>query len=492
MDDDAPTPGAPARSVIVAGLGPGDLDRLPGVHRDVLVDVSRSVVVRTLRHPAAAQLAELRPVESCDDLYEQRDTFDDVYAAITDRVVERADAEDVVYAVPGSPWVGEFAVRSILERLPGAEVLDAESFVDAVLHAVGYDPLDRGLRIVDGHHLPRPLVLDCPTIVGHLDAPVVLSDVVATMARVVPEGASVTVCAELGTADERVLSVPIDEVPAELAGLRTSLFVDTEPAGIVGAIRVSRTLRRECPWDRRQTHDSLVTHLKEETAELAEALAQLPDGEVDWVAYDAVEEELGDVLLQVLFHAVIAEERGAFTIDDVGTRLRGKLVRRHPHVFGDVEVDDADEVAANWERIKADEKPGAGDSLMDGVPEGMASLERAAKLQRRAATVGFDWTEPGAVVGALAAEVEELRSAIESGSDAAAELGDVLFTAVNVARHLDVSPEMLVRRATRRFEERFRSMEQSGPLRDLDAHELEGLWQEAKQAVEARARRPDA
>lgn len=486
MVSPAPAGGSATDSLIVTGLGPGNLERVPAMVRALLEDPARTIVVRTIHHPAATELAGLRSVETCDDLYEQFDDFDEVYSAIVERVLAHAAQRPTVYAVPGSPLVGEFAVGKLLELHPGIEVIPAESFVDALLHLVAYDPLSRGLRIINGHELPDPLVLDCPTIIGHLDAPAVLADVASALARVLPEGAEVLVCANLAADDEVVVAVPVDGVPAEMAGFRTSLFVDTLAAGLVGVVAVSRRLRRECPWDREQTHHSLVAHLVEEVNELIEAIAALPpdDTDVDYAAYDGVEEELGDVLLQVLFHSAIAAQRGVFGIDDVATRLQEKLVRRHPHVFGDVTADTSAQVASNWERIKAAEKGGSERaSLMDDVPAGVSALERAAHIQRRAAEVGFDWERAGDVVDVLRDEVTELRSALAGRGDPADELGDVLFTAVNLARHIDASPEVILHRATARFERRFRAMEETGSLAGLGLDVLEEIWQAAKREV---------
>lgn len=479
MDTGAAARGSATGELTITGLGPGDLSRLPSRHRELLEDPDRIVVVRTLHHPAAAQLADLRPVETCDDLYEESEGFDGVYRAIVRRVMDRMSEGSTIYAVPGSPLVGEFAVGMLLESVPGAEMVAAESFVDAVLREVGYDPLERGLRIVNGHELPDPLALDSPTIIGHLDAPAVLADVTAALSRVLPEGAQVTVCANLGARDETVATFPVDAVPAQLAGYRTSLFVDTTPAGLFGLAAVTKRLRAECPWDRRQTHVSLVTHLLEETHELIEAISALPD-EADYVAYDGVEEELGDVLLQVLLHAAITAERGAFGIDDVATRLQAKLVRRHPHVFGEVDVADAEEVATNWEKIKREEKGPGPSSIMEGLPAGLPALERAQRIQQKAATVGFDWDDPSTVVRVLRAEVEELAAAMEQGGDPAHELGDVMFTSVNLLRHLHLSGEVVLRQAIDRFERRMRAMEAAGPLDGLPLPDLEARWQAAK------------
>lgn len=465
--------------ITITGLGPGSLDRVPSPVRDMLLDQARTVVVRTASHPAAAELASMREIVSCDDLYEASDDFDDVYSAIADRVVSLAHDGPVVYAVPGSPMIGEFAVRKILDRVDGVEMVPAESFVDAILAEVAYDPLDRGLQILNGHSLPDPLVLDKPTVVGHLDRPEILADALDSIGRVIAEEAPVTLLSGLGAPDAMVVTAPVDDIDAALAGLRTSLFVDAPPAGLIGAVQVMRRLRHECPWDREQTHQSLVKNLVEEAYELIEAISRLPDDEIDWVAYSEVEDELGDVLLQVLFHEAIARQVGGFDIDGVAGVMRDKLVRRHPHVFGDVEVADASEVKQNWDRIKAEEG-GRGDSALDGVPAGMPAMQRASKVQNRAAKVGFDWKHAGEVLPKVREEVEELAAALDGDGDTEAEIGDLLFTMINLTRHLGIDPEVALRRATMRFEGRFRVMEEDGPLSGLDLDALNRRWDAAK------------
>jgi tetrapyrrole methylase family protein/MazG family protein len=437
--------------ITVAGLGPGDLNRLPESVRMLLLDPDRVVVCRTEDHPAAAQLADLRPVVFCDDLYRSCDTFEEVYDAIADRVVKTSRKGPVIYAVPGSPLVGEFAVRKLLDSLEEVEVVPAESFVDAVLAEVGYDPLDRGLQILNGQRLPDPLVLAVPTIIGHLDRPEVLADACAAVGRVVAEETRILVLVDLGTASPKLTEAFPGEVDPALAGPRTSLFIDAEPGGLIGAVHVMRRLREECPWDREQTHHSLVKNLVEEAYELVEAISRLDEDEPDWVDYAAVEDEVGDVLLQVLFHSVIAREAGAFDIDDAAEVMRRKLVRRHPHVFADVEVGSAAEVKSNWDRIKAEERGDEGERpLFAGVPEGMPALHRAAKIQNRAAKAG---EERGGVAEALAA-VKKRLGEVEEGfdSDPEAGVGELLFALVSVARHLGVDPELALRRAIARFQ----------------------------------------
>ena len=466
--------------ITVVGLGPSGLGRVPGHIWELLTDQSRPVVLRTIHHPAAGELAAMREVVTCDDLYEVADSFSSVYEEIAQRVVALSE-DGVVYAVPGSPRVGEFAVK-IIEDLGGeVDVIPAESFIDAVLAVVGYDPLDRGLRVINAHDLPRPLALDSPTLFAHLDTPVVLADTLDAVSRVVAEDAIAVLISDAGGDSQRVVADRVDELPTDLAGLRTSLFLDAEPRGLVGAVNIMRRLRRECPWDREQTHQSLVKNLIEETHELVEAISRLEVGEPDWVGFSEVEDELGDVLLQVLFHSAIGAEVGAFDIDSVATVMSEKLVRRHPHVFGDVVVTSPDEVKSNWDAIKRSERGSDDDSLLDGVPSGMPAMERAAKIQNRAAKVGFDWESPRQVLAKVEEESAELAAALDGDGGVDEELGDLIFTLVNLTRHLDVDPEVVLRRATRRFETRFRSMEKKADLTELTLEELESLWSDAKQ-----------
>jgi len=468
--------------ITIIGLGPGSLDRVPEPVRALLLDPDLVVVARTRHHPAAAQLGAERAVVFCDDLYERADRFDEVYEAIARRVIEHSERGPVVYAVPGSPMIGEFAVRKILDSGVAAEVIPGESFVDAALAAVGYDPLDRGLQILNGHELPDPLILDKPTVIGHLDSAEVLSDVLDGVARVLAEDAQVTLLSRLGADDALIVSDSPGSIDVSAAGFRTSLFVDAEPGGLTGAIRVMRRLRSECPWDREQTHDTLVKNLVEESYELIEAIGRLTRDDVDWVAYAAVEDELGDVLLQVLFHEAIARERGAFDIDGVAEVLRQKLIRRHPHVFGDLSVASAAEVKQNWDRIKEAEAGSSAASALDGVPTGLPALQRSSKLQNRAAKVGFDWETADQVLPKVREELDELQRAMYGEGDVEAELGDVIFSVVNLSRHLGVDPELALSRASDVFESRFRRMEGLGPLDGLDLAELNERWEQVKQA----------
>jgi len=235
-----------------------------------------------------------------------------------------------------------------------------------------------------------------------------------------------------------------------------------------------------CPWDRKQTHESLLPYLLEETYEVIDAVKKGSDEEL--------KEELGDLLLQVVFHSQITKERGAFDIEDVVDSIAKKLVHRHPHVFGEREdIKTAEDVNREWEKLK--EKEGKKkESLLDGIPESMPALERAYKLQKRAAKVGFDWEGFEGIKEKLIEEISEIEEEIKKGDrkKIEEEVGDLLFMAVNLARFLGVHPEVALRRANEKFEKRFRYIEKRAKemgkdLKEMSLEEMEALWQEAKE-----------
>ncbi len=259
--------------------------------------------------------------------------------------------------------------------------------------------------------------------------------------------------------------VPAGPVPSSEEGRR-----------LLDLVKVMARLRGPggCPWDREQTHQSLAHPLLEETHELLEA--------IDSGDSDAIRDELGDLLLQVVFHAEMASEEGRWDVDDVARRLTEKLIHRHPHVFADVEVAGADEVVTNWERLKAEEGSGARRGVEDQIPPTLPALARAAKVQRRAAGWGVDWPSSEAAVAALREEV----GAFSAGSeDAEREIGELLFAAVAVARRLGVDAESALRRTTRGFAERYERFLALAEERDLDLEsvtekEVGELFREAR------------
>lgn len=234
-----------------------------------------------------------------------------------------------------------------------------------------------------------------------------------------------------------------------------------------------------CPWDQEQTHESLKRHLLEESYEVLDA--------IDSGSLESLKEELGDLLLQPIMHAQMEMLQGTFDIADVAEAINDKLIRRHPHVFGDVEAADSDEVLASWDRIKRQEKGDISASVLAGVPKGMASLLRAFEVSKRAARNGFEWPEIEAVFDKLHEEEAELREALESGitDRIESEVGDLLFTAVNIARWAKVEPEEALRKMLNRFTDRFQAMEAAAgrPLKELSAAEWNELWEASKKRL---------
>lgn len=478
-------------ALVVVGLGPAGLDQVSARTLSVLEDPMWDVVVRTSHHPAVAELAARRSIRSCDDLYERGSDFDGVYGAIADRVIETALAGPTVYAVPGSAVVGERAVVEIRDRAAAegiqTVILPGESFLDLVYAAAGVDPITRRVKILDGRDMPDPLVFDAGLVITQVDRREVLADVAAGLSRVLDDDTKVMVLDRLGDRDEVVQAMDLADLSGYEPGPRTTLFLDPEPSGWYGLVVTNRLLRQECPWDRKQTHHSLLSHLIEEAYETVDSIRALspeaPGGEPDFGVYAEVEEELGDLLLQVVFHATLAREVGAFDVEEVAEIIRRKLVHRHPHVFGEVVAEDAETVITNWETIKGDEK--SRESLMDDIPSAIPAIVRADKMQRRAKSVGFDWDEVAPVFAKIQEELGELAAEAHDRVRATEELGDLMFAVVNLARHLGVDAELALAGASDRFADRFRSMErdaraQNRGLQDHSLEELDRLWERAK------------
>jgi tetrapyrrole methylase family protein / MazG family protein len=375
---------------------------------------------------------------------------------------------EVLYLVPGSPSVAERSVE--LLRADGrieVEVLPALSFLDLVFARVG-----RTGRVVDGHRFAVEAAGETgPLVVSQCDSRLVLSDVKLALPDDTADGPVVTVLQRLGLPDEAVFDVAWSELdrafePDHLTSLFIPALASPVGAELVRFAELVRTLRAECPWDREQTHRSLTRHLLEETYETLEAIES---GDPDHLC-----EELGDVLFQVFFHATLGAESGAFDLADVARGIHDKLVRRHPHVFGGaMTADTAGQVMKNWEQIKKEEKGRA--SLMDGIPGDLPSLLHAHKVQRKAASVGFDWPDVEPVYGKVVEELDEVRA--DPSDD---EVGDLLFSVVNLARHLGIDPEAALRGATAKFRDRFRSVEALAAERGIPLADAEPLWEEVK------------
>jgi tetrapyrrole methylase family protein/MazG family protein len=419
-------------TVVVVGLGPAGPDLLTTAAVDAIASVPNRYV-RTMRHPAAPAIAG---AVSFDSVYESAASLDDVYAGIVDALAEAAaEHGTVLYAVPGSPLVAERTVE-LLRSDDRVEVrlVPALSFLDLAWAALGVDPVAAGVRLVDGRRFAVEAAGERgPLLIAQCDTRQVLSDIKLTVDE---DLGQVTVLQRLGLPDESVTTVAWSDLDKEVEPDHlTSVYL---PAGAPPVARevarfaeLVRTLRERCPWDREQTHRTLTRHLLEETYEVLEAIEALD--EANGEGFEHLEEELGDLLFQVVFHATLGAEEGRFTLADVARGIHDKLVHRHPHVFAGVQADTPAEVVTNWEQIKRDEKGRT--SIMDGIDEALPSLLYAHKVQRKAASVGL---EP------------------EAGDDG---LGAELFALVDRCRRAQVDPEAALRATAARFRDRFRVAE---------------------------------
>jgi len=455
IDPDGPRP-----RVVVCGLGPAGPDMVTAGVTDAVAGI-RHRYLRTTRHPAAPVVGD---AVSFDGIYERADSIEDVYAGIVEALVAAAHEHGVVfYAVPGSPVVAERTV----ELLRAAEDVEVElvaalSFVDLAWVRLGIDPVERGVRLVDGHRFTSEAAGERgPLLVGQCDDVDVLSEIKLAIGEVVDAASAgregeaagagereptVVVLQRLGLPDEAVVEVRWDDldrvvVPDHL----TSVYLPSLAAPIAGEVaafaEVVRRLRAGCPWDREQTHHSLRRHLIEEAYEVLEAIDHLDieAGE----GFDHLEEELGDLLFQVVFHAALAAEEGRFTLADVARGVSTKLIGRHPHVFAGATVADADEVAERWEQLKKDEKGRA--SVMDGIPAALPALLYATKVQKKAGSQGMGWRALLADDAAVGATGRRLLDAV----DAAVLAGD--------------DPETELRLAAEHLRDRFRAQEAGTP-----------------------------
>ena len=428
----------------IIGLGPAGADLLTAGTL-ALIDEVPVRRLRTARHPAADAV----DAPSFDHHYETHDTFEAVYDAIvTDLVSLANEHERVLYAVPGSPAVAEHTVELLL-ALDDVDVVahPALSFVDLAWVALGIDPIADGVRIVDGHRFITEAAGERgPLLVSQCHDRQVLSDIKLSI-DAGPEVAA-TVIQRLGLPDQHIMTVAWPDLDREIEPDHlTSLYIPELPAPVGAAfaqfaVMVDR-LRNDCPWDAEQDHATLRRYLLEESYETLEAIDHLVDTPDDSDQIDAryadLQEELGDLLYQIFFHSILADEAGWFNVADVAQGIHDKLYERHPHVYGDVEAS-LEDLPAQWEAAKKIEKSRS--SVMDGIPAALPALLYATKVQKKAAAIGHRVPD---------------RGLLDAADEAA--VGELLFTAVALARELGIDAESALRQRAVAFADEVRGSE---------------------------------
>lgn len=460
--------------ITIVGLGPGDPDLITRRAWTCLT-TAPEVWCRTRRHPSVAAVAEHTRVHSYDDLYDRHNDFAAVYQAIAADVVARGEASGIVYAVPGDPSVSEATTQLIRSLAAGRGVAvtvePGVSFLEATFAALEADPI-HGVQIVDaidlanGYHplgSPRQGML-----VAQLYSRLLASDVKLTLMNAYPDDHPMTLITGAGTATLSLATMPLFEIDRhdDFDDL-TSLWAPPMPhaASYTDLQEVIAHLRGPvgCPWDREQTHESLRPYLLEETYEVLQALDDEDPAKLV--------EELGDLLIQVAMHIQIATEEGEFKLDDVIHHVTSKLIRRHPHVFGDVEVDGVAQVVRNWESIKQAERAGAGGdpaptkTLLDGIPRTLPALALAQGYVERLVRVGYPL--PGAT------------ATPEAG------LGQALLHLVEQAQAAGVDAESALRRACEGLRAGLDAVQtaasrQGASLVELSPAQQRALWAESE------------
>ncbi len=497
-------------AITILGLGPGRWDDLTLQARAVLEQAASNNITayfRTLIHPTVEALRREIPnlhIESFDSFYDESTSWDTLYSRIAEQLCSLAEHQPpLLYAVPGHPLIGEASVQLLLhqakQRSLSTSIIAGLSFLEPVCTALELDPIAAGTQIMDATTLAAlsldeiagKIIPTIPLLVAQVYNRRLASAVKLALSECYPDEWPVKLVRAAGVdSSEVVIEMPLYELDrSSLANHLSTLYVP--PLGEMEALRLPETLRyitmrlrREpdgCPWDRQQTHQSLTHYVIEETYEVVEALEE---NDMEKLA-----EELGDLLLQVYLHAEIARQDGDFSIGDVFEHVSAKLIRRHPHVFGQVEVDNAGQVIQNWEAIKRQERIAAGkdvqtESVLDGVPLAAPALIVAQEYQKRAAKTGFDYSSLQQVLAKLAEELQELQEAA-TPEHLREEMGDVLFMVARVARELNVDAEEALRLANRKFRQRFQAMEKvtRDEGRTFSSYSLEEwteLWRRVK------------
>jgi len=476
----------------IIGLGPGSKSYLTLEALDEIKSAPL-VYVRTMKHPVMSYLEEQGGnFESYDNFYESYENFDDVYKHIAADIISKLEESDVVYAVPGNPFVAESTVEQLIEKVPeeNLRIIHGASFIDAIVTTLRIDPV-YGLKIVDGLTIDDmiPDVTSDALIIQVYDQRIA-SNVKLKLMNYYDDDHEVIIVRGAGIENEEIiLTVPLFELDrVDCLDHLTSVYIeavhpeDRTKFFMPDLVNVMTTLRSQdgCPWDREQTHETLRRYLIEESYEVIEAI----DNDDLW----SLEEELGDLLLQVVFHAEIASENGYFNINDVITGIYEKMIRRHPHVFADVDVESSDEVLTNWEAIKQEEKSASTvtESLLN-LSKTFPPLLKAEKIQKKMAKVGFDWPDVTGAIKKVREELEEVEHAIsENNMDyTLKEIGDLLFAVVNIARILKLDPSEALTLTNEKVISRFTFVEETllskgKVLEEESLESMDELWDLAK------------
>ncbi|KNF07810.1 MazG family protein [Gottschalkia purinilytica] len=481
--------------IVIIGLGPGDIGSLTMEAVERITDGNK-VFLRTDKHPTVKYLREKQiDYETYDHIYEEEEDFDKVYQTIVNDLFEKSQKYGIInYCVPGHPLVAERTV-SILMDMNNKGIIDLDiipglSFIEPVILSVGCDPVN-GLKIVDGLDiLEQNIDINVDNIVTQVYNRARASELKLQLMDIYGDEYQIYVIKSAGIKEEeKKVKIPLYQVDRlDWIDYLTSMYIpkmkkeEKNKYDMNNLLRIMEILRSKegCPWDAKQTHESLRQYLIEEAYEVVDA--------IDSEDIDGIVEELGDVLLQVVFHSQIGKEEGYFNIWDVISGICNKLISRHPHVFSDYQANNSQEALESWNEIKAKEKDFKTytDRLKD-VPRVLPGLMRSYKIQKRAADVGFDWNDISGAIEKLHEEFQEVQYELNENNKERIEeeIGDFIFATVNVCRFLDIDPENALNKAINKFIERFEFIEKESikmdkDIKTMNLEEMNSLWDKAK------------
>lgn len=498
--------------ITIVGLGAGNINDLTLEAYRLLEEATHqnhTVYFRTMIHPTVDPLKQRLPqlhMASFDHFYDESTDWQSLYQQMADTVCTLATQQPVIYAVPGHPLIGEASVQLVLKQASARQlnvtIVSGLSFLEPVYASLALDPFDHGQQLIDATELAAlqpdeiggKIIPTVPLLVAQVYNRRLASAVKLALSEYYPDKWQVKLIRAAGVpGEEQIITMPLYELDRHnFTNHLSTLYVP--PVDELTALRLPETLRyitmrlrRDpdgCPWDRKQTHQSLTSYVIEEVYEVVEAL------EEDDPQHLA--EELGDLLLQVYLHAEIARQEGDFTSGDVFEHINAKLIRRHPHVFADVQVSGAGQVVQNWEEIKRQERAAAGqdvqqESVLDRVPLASPALMVAHEYQKRVAKIGFEFADIDQIYDKLAEELIEFHQATIP-EEQQEEIGDILFLVAKLALAHKIDAEEALRNANRKFRQRFQALEQilrqeERSYSSYGAQEQAALWNKAKASV---------
>lgn len=480
--------------IVVIGLGPGDEDALTlGAVKNL--GEKRKTYLRTEKHPTVSYLSkEGIEYETYDYIYDSKEEFSEVYSSIVEDLIEKSKEYGIInYCIPGHPLIAEKTVDLLLkaqgENRVEVEIVEGLSFIEPVILSMNSDPVE-GLKIIDGLDLKNQKVdISVDNLITQVYNQTKASELKLELSEVYGDEYEVYIIKAAGVpGQEEKVKTPIYELDRlNWIDYLTSIYIpkvsaqDKSVYDFNDLLKIMETLRGEdgCPWDIKQTNETLKKYVIEEAYELVEAIENED--------VDGIIEELGDVLLQVVFHSQIGREEGYFNIWDVIKGISEKMIKRHPHVFEGGKAETSADVRRIWDDIKASEKEQENhQERLKSVPKTLPALMRSEKVQKRASSCGFDWDSIDGAIDKLREEVEELVEEIKSGGEnIEGELGDILFSVVNVSRFLEVDPERALYKSADKFIDRFSKVEDivissSRSIKDLGIEELDRIWKQVK------------